>query len=134
MGTQSTRRKQTPKDWDDSDGQSEPSRNDGNLGLPEGVSLDTFLGEMFQDTKTGQESGMPSLSWLKEHFKTKSAAIRYLHIDRGYSVNDIRKHLDLRYQHVRNVLKKELKRGPNEDFHLAEGQAAEAFRGEGNDD
>lgn len=94
--------------------------------LPE-ETLDEFLGDMFQTTATGEEGGMPTLRWLKEHFKTKSAIIRHLH-DKGFSVNQIRKHLDIRYQHVRNVLKTNLKRGPNEDFHLAEGQAVESFR------
>ncbi len=80
-------------------------------------TLDAFLGDMFQQTKTGEEGGMPTLDWLKSKFRTKSAAIRYLH-DQGHSVNEIRLHLNLRYQHVRNVLKTQLKRGPNEDFKL----------------
>ena len=107
--------------------------HEGEKRLLEPETLDEFLGEMFGQTKTGDEGGMPTLGWLKEHFKTKSAAIRHLH-EKGFSVNQIRKHLDLRYQHVRNVLKTQLKRGPNEDFHLAEGQAVEAFRNKENEE
>lgn len=77
-------------------------------------SLDDFLREM-HGTTTVAEGGMPTLDWLKEHFKTKSAAIRYLHT-KGFKVKDISKHLGVRYQHVRNVLTTELKRGPNEPF------------------
>lgn len=43
--------------------------------------------------------------------KTKSAMIRLLWDD-GYSRAAIAKYLGIRYQHVRNVLTKELKRGP----------------------
>lgn len=60
-----------------------------------------------------ENEGIPSLQFLKEHFKTKSAAIRYLH-ELGFPVKVIAKHLNIRYQHARNVLKTELKRGPNE--------------------
>lgn len=83
-------------------------------------TLDEFLGEMFQTTKTGEENGLPSLDWLKQQFKTKSAAIRYLH-QQGHPVVVIHKHLGIKYQHARNVLKTELKRGPNEPFSLAGG-------------
>lgn len=83
-------------------------------------TLDEFVREMFQTTPKGEEGGMPSLEWLKERFKTKSAVIRYLH-SQGFSVNQIHKHLNIRYQHVRNVLTVELKRGPNEKFTLEDG-------------
>jgi len=81
--------------------------------IPE--TLDDFLRDQFEETTQSitNESGMPGLDFLKKHFKTKSAAIRYLH-SLGHSVKDIQKHLGLRYQHVRNVLTTELKRGPNE--------------------
>lgn len=79
-------------------------------------TLDSFLAEQFQTT-TQEENGMPPLSWLKEKLKTKSAVIRYLH-HKGFSVNQIHKHLGIRYQHVRNVLTTELKRGPNEPFKI----------------
>ena len=46
-----------------------------------------------------------------QSMKTKSAAIRLLWND-GYSKSAIAKYLGIRYQHVRNVLTKELKRGP----------------------
>lgn len=83
-------------------------------------SLDEFVKEMFQTTPQAEADGMPSLAWLKEQFKTKSAAIRYLH-SKNFTVNQIHKHLGIRYQHVRNVLSTELKRGPNEKFTLEEG-------------
>lgn len=82
--------------------------------------LDDFVKEMFGTTPQAEADGMPSLQWLKEQFKTKSAAIRYLH-SKGFTVNQIHKHLGIRYQHVRNVLSTELKRGPNEKFTLEEG-------------
>lgn len=91
-------------------------------------ALDSFLAEMFQDTTQSDtgELGEPnqsqtqtqtSLGFLKANFKTKSAAIRYLH-SLGWETKRISKHLGLRYQQVRNVLTTALKRGPNEDFHL----------------
>lgn len=61
------------------------------------------------------QDGLPSLEYLKEHFQTKSAAIRFL-VNQGYEVKRIAKHLGIRYQHARNVAKSELKRGPNEDW------------------
>lgn len=82
-------------------------------------SLDDFLRDLHGETVGGTEAGMPSVIWLRQHFKTKSAVIRYLH-HKGHSVRDISKHLGLRYQHVRNVLTVELKRGPNEDWSLSE--------------
>lgn len=64
--------------------------------------------------------GMPSKEWLKEQFSTKSAAVRYLVSElcpKGpFAIKDIAKHLDMRYQHVRNVATSPLKRGPNEDW------------------
>lgn len=61
------------------------------------------------------QDGLPSLEYLKEHFQTKSAAIRFL-VNQGFEVKRIAKHLGIRYQHARNVAKSELKRGPNEDW------------------
>lgn len=60
---------------------------------------------------------LPSLAWIQYTFKTKSAAIRYL-LDRGIAVKEIAKHLGIRYQHVRNVMKTPLKRGPNEAYKI----------------
>lgn len=89
-------------------------------------ALDSFLAEMFQDTtqsdtgelgEPNQSQTQTSLGFLKANFKTKSAAIRYLH-SQGWETKRISKHLGLRYQQVRNVLTTALKRGPNEDFHL----------------
>ena len=62
-----------------------------------------------------ESSGMPPLGLLREKCKTKSAIIRYL-TSLGYSVKDISAHTGIRYQHVRNVVHTELKRGPNEDW------------------
>lgn len=75
-----------------------------------------FAKEFFGEAdKPQDDKGLPSLSWLKEQFKTKSAAIRYL-VNQGFEVKDISKHLGVRYQHVRNVATSPLKRGPNEDW------------------
>lgn len=93
-------------------------------------TMDEFLREMHQtttlgdngdtgtpDTSDSDKPKMPSLAELKRTFKTKSAVIRHLHTE-GFQVKDIAKHLGLRYQHVRNVLTTELKRGPNENFRI----------------
>lgn len=73
-----------------------------------------FAREFFGEADKPQ-SDMPPLAWLKEQYKTKSAAIRYL-VNLGYAVKDISKHMDIKYQMVRNVAKNPLKRGPNEDW------------------
>lgn len=78
------------------------------------ASMEQFVREM-HGTADKPQNGMPSLDWLKEQFQTKSAAVRYL-VNQGFSVRDISKHLDMRYQHVRNVSIQKLKRGPNEDW------------------
>jgi hypothetical protein len=101
-------------------------------------TLAQFLRDIHQEStesiaeadSSADPNTLPSLGWLKEHFKTKSATIRYLVIDRGFPVNRVAKHLGLKYQHVRNVSTQKLKRGPNEDFHLSEGQAVKAFQTE----
>lgn len=78
--------------------------------------LRAFINEMHGEGAAAQpQTGLPSKDWLQEQFKTKSAVIRYL-VNQGHSVNDIAKHLGLRYQHVRNVANAPLKRGPNEDW------------------
>lgn len=110
--------------------QTDPTMPMGENGNERVESLDDFVRQMHGTTPTGTTNGMPTLDELKAKFKTKSACIRHLHIDRGFKVKDIAKHLGLRYQHVRNVLKTELKRGPNEDFHLGEGQAAGVIKSE----
>jgi hypothetical protein len=61
------------------------------------------------------QEGLPSLEYLKSQYKTKSAAIRYLH-NLGHPPKIIAKHLGIRYQHARNVCITPLKRGPNEDW------------------
>lgn len=77
-------------------------------------TLDEFLKQTF---KQGTEGDMPARDWLKSQFKTKSAAIRFLD-SKGYKPKEIAAHLEIRQQHVRNVLGQELKRGPNEAFQL----------------
>lgn len=100
-----------------------------NAGLPtppakDDITLSEFIQTMHEPnySEVGVVAGMPTREWLKEQFQTKSAAIRYL-VSQGHSVKDISKHLNIRYQQVRNVSKNELKRGPNEDWrkpYLAE--------------
>lgn len=91
------------------------------VGLPKPSQDDITLSEFIQTmhepnySPVGQEKGLPTREWLKEQFQTKSAAVRFL-INQGFEVKDIAKHLNMRYQHVRNVSKTDLKRGPNEDW------------------
>lgn len=91
------------------------------IGLPQPKKDDVTLSEFIQTmhepnySPIGAEKGLPTKEWLKEQFSTKSAAVRYL-ISQGHIVKDIAKHLDMRYQHVRNVSLTDLKRGPNEDW------------------
>lgn len=91
------------------------------VGLPkpklDNITLSEFIQTMHEPnySPVGSEKGLPTREWLKEQFNTKSAAVRYL-INQGFEVKDIAKHLEMRYQHVRNVSKTELKRGPNEDW------------------
>jgi len=77
-------------------------------------SMEDFVRMMHGDASQPQ-NGMPSQEWLKEQYTTKSAAVRYL-VNQGFAIKDIAKHLDMRYQHVRNVANNPLKRGPNEDW------------------
>lgn len=105
---------------------------------PPEETLASFLRDIHQESiESVQEEGaapdpnkLPSLGWLKDHFKTKSATIRYLTIERKFPINRVAKHLGLKYQHVRNVTTQNLKRGPNESFHLAEGQASSLVKTE----
>lgn len=91
------------------------------FGLPTATRDDVTLSEFIQTmhepnySPIGTEKGLPTREWLKEQFQTKSAAVRYL-VNQGFAVKDIAKHLEMRYQHVRNVSKTDLKRGPNEDW------------------
>lgn len=81
------------------------------------ITLSEFIQTMHEPNYSpiGAEKGLPTREWLKEQFNTKSAAVRYL-INQGFEVKDIAKHLNMRYQHVRNVARTDLKRGPNEDW------------------
>ena len=81
-------------------------------------TLEDFLSQEFTDGTANQQDGLPSVDWLKSKFKTKSAAIRYLVHELETPPAKVAKHLGVRYQQVRNVTKKELKRGPNEDFKI----------------
>jgi len=77
-------------------------------------SPEEFAKEFFGSDDKPQD-GLPTLQWLKENYKTKSAAIRYL-TSLGHKPNIIARHLGIRYQHARNVAISTLKRGPNEDW------------------
>lgn len=83
---------------------------------PAEQNLGEFINEAHGDNTLSQPiDGMPSMEWLKDKFQTKSAIIRYL-VSKGFEVKSIARHTGWRYQHVRNVSKNELKRGPNEDW------------------
>lgn len=79
-------------------------------------SLGEFINEAHGDNTLAQPvDGLPSVEQLQQTFQTKSAVIRYL-VSQGHPIKSIARHLGMRYQHVRNVAKSELKRGPNEDW------------------
>lgn len=85
-------------------------------------TLNDFLGTMFNESIVSltNKDGLESASSIQSKFKTKSAQIRYCFQELHMSVNQISKHLHIRYQMVRNVLLNQLKRGPNEPFTLGE--------------
>jgi predicted metalloendopeptidase len=85
----------------------------------------TATGEEIATGNSQAQSNLPTLDWLKAHFKTKSAAIRYLYnlgpkvgYPNGTPPKIIAQHLGIRPQHARNVCKTPLKRGPNEDWRI----------------
>lgn len=79
-------------------------------------SLGEFIDELHGSNSLAQPvDGLPSVEWLQGQFQTKSAVIRYL-VSLGHPIKSIARHLGMKYQHVRNVAKSELKRGPNEDW------------------
>ena len=82
-------------------------------------TIDDFLLNNHSDVPIVKD--LPSMEWLKKHFKTKSAICRYLRLVRNIDIKDIHKHTGWRYQMIRNVTTKYLKRGANEDWHLPEG-------------
>lgn len=100
------------------------------FGLPpppkDDITLSEFVQTMHEPNYSpiGAEKGLPTQEWIKEQFQSKSAAVRYL-INQGFVVKDIAKHLNMKYQHVRNVSITPLKRGPNEDWRkpLLEGSS-----------
>lgn len=80
-------------------------------------SLEQFLAETFgEEAPSTDPNGLPSLGWLKAKFRSKSAAIRYLHHEKQATPSQISKLLGVKYQHVRNVITTPLKRGPNESY------------------
>lgn len=92
-------------------------------GQPEGVSNAVSL-----PVEPQEGTGLPSLSFLKANFKTKSATIRHLG-SLGIPTKIIAKHLGVKYQHARNVLTQDLKRGPNEGFTLSSGDQLSKLTG-----
>lgn len=85
-----------------------------NVGQPDKMSLDEFLHEVFDTSVEGEKDPeLPTLQWLRENYRTTSARIRHL-LDMGVEVKRIAKHLNIRYQFVRNIKVQALKRGPNE--------------------
>lgn len=111
---QPTRRRREPEvkeeETHDEENQTEVSEHE---------SPEEFAKRFFGDGSPREpQDGLPTLDWLKAQFKTKSAAIRYLHSDLGggHPPKVIAKHLGIRYQHARNVCTTLLKRGPNEDW------------------
>lgn len=105
-------------------------------------SLDQFLTNIFgHQSAAGNEPHGPSITWvdtewgklpdpdsLRQIFQTKSAAIRYLH-DKGVPVKRIALLVGIRYQHARNVLHNQLKRGPNEDWRFNEDEDKRISKG-----
>lgn len=59
--------------------------------------------------KTGEAVKIPTAEEYLREYGTKSAAIRALHAE-GIPTADIARRLGIIYQHVRNVLKRPLKR------------------------
>jgi hypothetical protein len=81
-------------------------------------SIESVVTELFGTTTYQHEKGkLPPIEWLRSKFATKSAIIRFLY-EEGHEPKVIAKTYGLKYQHVRNVLTNELKRGPNEPFRL----------------
>lgn len=101
-----TKRNGKPKALIQEERQDEPN--------PMEPTMEEFVRDLHGDASQ-EQSDMPPLSWLKEHFESKSAMVRFL-THEGFEVKRIAKHLDMRYQHVRNVATTPLKRGPNEDW------------------
>lgn len=56
-----------------------------------------------KETKVNQVLANEDIDKLRDEYKTKSAVIRYLG-SKEYTRSDIAKALNIRYQHVRNVL------------------------------
>jgi hypothetical protein len=78
-----------------------------------------FAQDFFPGGEEFQEHELyPNLNLLRKMFQSKSACIRYLYsLDPKLErVKQIAKHLNIRYQHARNVITTKPKRGPNEDW------------------
>ena len=84
-------------------------------------TIEDFLANNHSDVEIITKEGWPPLAFLKKHFQTKSAVIRYLTLIRGFADKDVAKYLGIRQQMVRNVRTKYIKRGANEAWTLPEG-------------
>lgn len=75
---------------------------------------ETVIDQVAEEATTAtNEVALPSVEELRAQYGNKSAAIRAL-ASMGIARARIAKHLNIRYQHVRNVLETELKRGPRQ--------------------
>lgn len=84
--------------------------------IPKEPTLEQHIQQMHGESPaTDPIFGEYTKEWLKKTFQTKSAAIRFL-VSKDFATKDISKHLDVRYQMVRNVKTNPLKRGPNESW------------------
>jgi hypothetical protein len=77
----------------------------------DGLSPEEFAAQFFGDGSVREpQEGLTSIEWLKRQFKTKSAAIRYLHSDMGgaHPPKVIAKHIAVkglaRFSHCRDNL------------------------------
>lgn len=74
---------------------------------------ETVIDQVNEEVVATTEVVLPSIEELRAQYGNKSAAIRAL-ASMNVPRAKIAKHLNIRYQHVRNVLETELKRGPRE--------------------
>lgn len=82
-----------------------PNRKDGRPKSQQSVevqveSLEEFIALSEADSKT------PTVEWLYNTFKTKSAIIRYLHLEIGMDVKQIAGYMNFEYRHVYSVVGK----------------------------
>lgn len=67
------------------------------------VEDDADIEAMFELAESTTPGNLPNLKWLHENFKSKSARIRYMHT-LDHDTKTISSYLDIRYQHVYNVI------------------------------